>query len=47
LLKENGERDENGNFIYDDLEGYTYIDVKYENLDSDICIIIQKYYNNS
>jgi len=30
LLKENGERDENGNFIYDDLEGYTYIDVKYD-----------------
>jgi len=24
-----------------------YIDVKYENLDSDICIIIQKYYNNN
>ena len=25
-----GERDENGNFIYDNLEGYTYVDITYD-----------------
>ena len=25
-----GERDNNGNFIYDNLEGYTYVDITYD-----------------
>ena len=30
LIKELGNKDENGNFIYDNLEGYKYVDIKYD-----------------
>ena len=30
LIKETGEKDENGIFIYDNLEGYEYVNVKYD-----------------
>ena len=30
LLKEWGEKDEDGNYIYDNLEGYEYVDVEYD-----------------
>jgi len=30
LIKEEGEKDENGNYLYDNLNGYTYVDVKYD-----------------
>ena len=29
LIHETGEKDENGNFMYDNLEGYTYVDIEY------------------
>jgi DNA polymerase elongation subunit (family B) len=30
LIKETGQRDENGNFIYDNLHGYEYVDVTFD-----------------
>ena len=30
LIKELGDKDENGNYIYDNLEGYKYVDIKYD-----------------
>lgn len=30
LLVETGEKDEEGNYIYDNLEGYKYVDIKYD-----------------
>ncbi len=30
LIEEHGEKDENGNFIYDNLPGYEYVDVPYD-----------------
>ena len=30
LLKETGEKDKNGKFIYDNLPGYKYVDIKYD-----------------
>jgi DNA polymerase elongation subunit (family B) len=30
LIKELGDKDENENFIYDNLEGYKYVDIKYD-----------------
>jgi DNA polymerase elongation subunit (family B) len=30
LIEENGDKDENGNFIYDNLPGYEYVDVPYD-----------------
>ena len=30
LLKETGEKDKNDNFIYDNLSGYKYVDIKYD-----------------
>ena len=30
LIEETGEKDENGNFIYDNLEGYEYVDITYD-----------------
>jgi len=30
LIKELGDKDENGNFIYDNLEDYKYVDIKYD-----------------
>ena len=29
LINETGEKDEKGNYIYDNLEGYTYVDIEY------------------
>ena len=30
LLEETGEKDDDGNYIYDDLEGYEYVNITYD-----------------